>query len=145
MAVARDDIGREAVLLEEVVALFELGPEGQPFGILVARHVGFGHFEREDVYGDVIVAGFERLFGEKIDFLDPGIGHREAQRRNAGSYPPGREYTVQRCDTRYSDSYEERIDGYRVTYIYNGRRQVTQLPYNPGERIRVRVDVSPAE
>lgn len=77
--------------------------------------------------------------------IGAGIGHREAQRRNAGSYPPGREYTVQRCDTRYSDSYEERIDGYRVTYIYNGRRQVTQLPYNPGERIRVRVDVSPAE
>jgi hypothetical protein len=32
-----------------------------------------------------------------------------------------------------------------VTYVYNGRRQVTTLPYRPGDRIRVRVDVSPAE
>ena len=34
---------------------------------------------------------------------------------------------------------------YRVTYEYQGRRQVTELPYRPGERIRVRVDVTPAE
>lgn len=75
--------------------------------------------------------------------IGAGIGHRQAQ-RHAGS-PPPREYTVQRCDTRYSDHWEERIDGYKVTYVYNGRRQVTELPYKPGDRIRVRVDVSPAE
>ena len=75
--------------------------------------------------------------------IGAGIGHRQAQ-RNAHA-PPPREYTVQRCDTRYSDHWEERIDGYKVTYVYNGRRQVTELPYKPGDRIRVRVDVSPAE
>ena len=42
-------------------------------------------------------------------------------------------------------TWQERIDGYRVTYVYNGRRQVTEMPNRPGERIRVRVDVSPAE
>jgi uncharacterized protein YcfJ len=77
--------------------------------------------------------------------IGAGIGHRNAERRHAGNLPPSREYTVQRCDTRYSDTWEERIDGYRVTYVYNGRRQVTELPYRPGDRIRVRVDVSPAE
>jgi uncharacterized protein YcfJ len=76
--------------------------------------------------------------------IGAGIGHKQAERRN-GNLPPPREYTVQRCDTRYSDAWEERIDGYRVTYVYNGRRQVTELPYRPGDRIRVRVDVSPAE
>lgn len=75
--------------------------------------------------------------------IGAGVGARQAE-RNAGN-PPPREYTVQRCDTRYSDHWEERIDGYRVTYVYNGRRQVTELPYRPGERIRVRVDVSPAD
>ncbi|HUQ11482.1 MAG TPA: glycine zipper 2TM domain-containing protein [Steroidobacteraceae bacterium] len=75
--------------------------------------------------------------------IGAGIGSRQAQ-RNANAPPPS-EYTVQRCDTRYSDHWEERIDAYRVTYVYNGRRQVTQLPYKPGERIRVRVDVSPAD
>lgn len=73
--------------------------------------------------------------------IGAGVGARQAERR-AGNVP--REYTVQRCDTRYSEHWEERVDAYRVTYVYHGRRQVTELPYNPGDRIRVRVDVRPA-
>jgi uncharacterized protein YcfJ len=77
--------------------------------------------------------------------IGAAVGSKQAERRNGyGSVPP-REYTVQRCETRYHDEWEERTDGYRVTYVYNGRRQVTELPYRPGDRIRVRVDVSPAE
>mgnify|MGYP003694720959 CR=1 FL=1 len=64
--------------------------------------------------------------------------------RGYASAPP-RQYTVQRCETRYQETWEERTDGYRVTYVYNGRRQVTEMPNRPGDRIRVRVDVSPAE
>ena len=56
-----------------------------------------------------------------------------------------REEVVQRCDVRYEHEYEERIDGYRVTYEYNGREYTTRLPYDPGERIKVRVAVAPAE
>lgn len=48
-------------------------------------------------------------------------------------------------EVRYRDSFVERIDGYDVTYEYAGREYVTQLPYDPGERIRVRVDVTPAD
>ncbi len=80
--------------------------------------------------------------------IGAGLGHQQAQRRMAAANqppPPPREYTVQRCETRYQNTVEERIDGYRVTYVYNGRRQVTEMPYKPGDRIRVRVDVSPAE
>ena len=69
----------------------------------------------------------------------------QAGRRNGGYEPPPREYTVQRCETRYHEDVQERIDGYRVTYVYHGRRGVTELPYKPGDRIRVRVDVTPAE
>jgi uncharacterized protein YcfJ len=78
--------------------------------------------------------------------IGAGIGRDQAQRRVAqyGS-PAPREYTVQRCETRYHDEWQERVDSYRVTYVYHGHRQVTELPYRPGERIRVRVDVSPAE
>jgi len=81
--------------------------------------------------------------------IGAGIGYDQAQRRNAqyGVYTggPPREYTVQRCETRYREDVQERIDGYRVTYVYNGRRQVTEMANRPGDRIRVRVDVSPAE
>ena len=44
---------------------------------------------------------------------------------------------------RYEERVEDRIEGYRVIYEYNGIRQTTQLPYDPGDRIRVRVDVLP--
>jgi uncharacterized protein YcfJ len=73
------------------------------------------------------------------------VGSKQAERRGRYGAVPPREYTVQRCETRYQEQWEERNDGYRVTYVYNGRRQVTELPYRPGDRIRVRVDVRPAE
>ena len=73
------------------------------------------------------------------------VGSQQAQRRAAYASAPPQSYTVQRCETRYRDEWQERTDGYRVTYVYNGRRQVTEMPNRPGERIRVRVDVSPAE
>lgn len=51
---------------------------------------------------------------------------------------------VERCKTNYRKQREERIDGYEVTYRYNGQKYVTQMPYDPGKKIRVRVDVRPA-
>ena len=61
--------------------------------------------------------------------IGAGVGYDSANRR----YSSGpREETVQRCDVRYDHEYEERIDGYRVTYEYNGREYTTRLPYDPG-------------
>lgn len=81
------------------------------------------------------------------------IGHDAAARREAasGRYPPPREYRetrpydVERCDVRYDEEYERHVEGYRVTYEYNGQTHTTRLPYDPGDRIRVRVDVQPDE
>ena len=39
---------------------------------------------------------------------------------------------------------QNRTVGYHVTYEYNGRHYTTQLPYDPGDRMRVRVAVAPA-
>ena len=69
------------------------------------------------------------------------VGYDSAARRA----PATEERTVQRCAVRYQNDYEERIEGYRVTYEYNGREYTTRMPYDPGERIRVRVAVAPAE
>ena len=74
--------------------------------------------------------------------IGAGVGYDSAARRYGSST---REEVVQRCDVRYEHEYEERIDGYRVTYEYNGREYTTRMPYDPGERIRVRVAVAPAE
>lgn len=64
--------------------------------------------------------------------------------RNAYRYDDPRTYEVRRCETRHGERYEERIEGYRVSYVYQGRRYTTQMPYDPGDRIRIRVNVHPA-
>lgn len=46
---------------------------------------------------------------------------------------------VQRCESRYERDWEERIDGYRVTYRYEGREYNTVMAYDPGNRVQVRV------
>jgi len=53
-------------------------------------------------------------------------------------------YPVERCETRNRVSYQERINGYSVTYKYQGRVYNTRMPYDPGKRLKVRVDVRPA-
>jgi uncharacterized protein YcfJ len=71
--------------------------------------------------------------------------------RNTAIRAAGPEYveqrTVQKCAVRYDENWEDRVDGYRVRYEYHGREYVTQMPYDPGNRLRIQVDenVRPAE
>jgi uncharacterized protein YcfJ len=108
---------------------------GAAIGAVIGHQIGHGSGRRAATVAGAVVGG--------------AIARDQADRRAArnGGYAavPPREYTVERCQTRYDEQWEERVDGYRVTYVYNGRRQVTTLPYKPGDRIRVRVDVTPAE
>ncbi|MEO5628814.1 MAG: glycine zipper 2TM domain-containing protein [Thermomonas sp.] len=43
----------------------------------------------------------------------------------------------------YSRTGDSRASAYDVTYEYGGRRYTRRMDYNPGDRVRVRVDVSP--
>lgn len=56
------------------------------------------------------------------------------------------EYTrpVRRCETNYRSHQEERIDGYDVIYSYHGRKYATRTPFDPGKKLKIRVDVRPA-
>ena len=47
------------------------------------------------------------------------------------------------CRTIEQARTEDRIDGYDVTYRYNGAVYHTTLPYDPGNRLAVDVDVRP--
>ena len=47
---------------------------------------------------------------------------------------------VQRCRT--VDNFTEVIQGYDVRYVYGGREFVTRMPYDPGDRLRVRVNIA---
>ncbi len=70
--------------------------------------------------------------------IGSAIGHDASSRRGRTErvVTESRPYDAERCEVRYDKRVEERIDGYRVTYEYNGIRQTAQLPYDPGDRIR---------
>jgi len=77
------------------------------------------------------------------------VGHDAAQRRavrdDADADLPPRTREQEVCRTRYEERIDREVDGYRVTYRYNGRNYCTQMPYEPGDRIRVRVTVDPVD
>ncbi len=105
---------------------------GALVGAIVGGVIGnqFGSGRGNDA---ATVAG--TLIGAAVGGNSNGKGHRETVRY---------ERPVERCETTIIESQEERIDGYRVLYRYNGQRYSTRMPYDPGERLRVRVDVRPA-
>lgn len=112
-------------------------PRSSAAGALVGAIVGgvighqFGSGRGNDA---ATIAG--SLFGAAIG--------SDASRRSTPYHETTRyERPVERCETRYSSHQEERIDSYRVIYTYNGRKYATDTPYDPGDRIRIRVDVRP--
>lgn len=50
---------------------------------------------------------------------------------------------IERCETVNDYRTEERVDGYRVEYEYEGRRYWTNTDYDPGNQIAVNVTVRP--
>lgn len=73
--------------------------------------------------------------------IGAGIGQNHALRHSG----PVVERTVDEQQCRTVDSFrtEERVDGYDVTYRYGGQIYHTRMPYDPGNRLRVNVQVSP--
>jgi uncharacterized protein YcfJ len=111
-------------------------PPGNAGGTLVGAIIGgvvghqFGSGRGNDA---ATVAG--TLVGAAIG---SGAGKRHAPYETTRYERP-----VQRCETRYTSRDEERIDSYHVIYSYNGRKYATDTPFDPGDRIRIRVDVRP--
>lgn len=53
--------------------------------------------------------------------------------------------TVERCETVSNTREEEKLVGYDVRYSYNGFENTVRMDRDPGETIRVRVDVDPVQ
>jgi len=75
--------------------------------------------------------------------IGAAVGNSAAQRRH-GIVTEEYSRPVERCRTTMRETREERIDGYHVVYKYRGQTYATQMPYDPGRELRVRVDVRPA-
>ena len=107
---------------------------GTIFGALIGSVIGhqFGSGSGNDA---ATVAG---------GLIGAAIGN-DASRRRQGQYGVEQHSRpVERCKTSYREHREERIDGYRVTYRYHGQKYQTEMPYDPGNKLRVRVDIRPA-
>ena len=76
--------------------------------------------------------------------IGAAIGNDAARRRQGQYGVEQHSRPVERCKTSYREHREERIDGYRVTYRYHGQKYITEMPYDPGNKLRVRVDIRPA-
>ncbi len=69
------------------------------------------------------------------------IGHN-AVNGHVQPAPQTTQYERQ-CHVRHQVSYEEVLDGYHVTYRYQGERFQTRMPYDPGKRIKLRIHIEP--
>jgi uncharacterized protein YcfJ len=73
--------------------------------------------------------------------IGANIGSNIATERAQRQAP--REYYEQRCRTVDNGYNDQRIQAYDVSYRYNGQLYRTQMPYHPGSRLPVRLDVQP--
>jgi uncharacterized protein YcfJ len=103
--------------------------------------------------GGVIGAAIGRQFGggsgrDALTLLGAAAGaaiaHKRAINNGAGGYET-RDVAVQRCEIVNERVTEERIDGYLVTYAYQGRTYTMQTATPPGDRVRLAVDVRPVD
>ncbi len=74
--------------------------------------------------------------------IGAGIGH-EAVNGHARSHKETLVGYEEHCKTHHQVSYEEVIDAYDVVYRYRGRRHRIEMPYDPGERIKMRIQITP--
>ena len=103
--------------------------------------------------GGVIGAAIGRQFGggsgkDALTLLGAAAGaaiaHKRAIDNGAGTYET-RDVAVRRCEVVNERVTEERIDGYLVTYAYQGRNYTMQTATPPGDRVRLAVNVHPVD
>jgi len=120
---------------------------------VIQTHGGTGHKSASGmavggILGGVIGHQFGKGNGKKLatavgTIIGAQIGH-DAINGHVQTAPQN-SYTEyqQHCDVRHQVSYEEVLDGYRVTYRYQGERYHIKMPYDPGKRIKLRIQIEP--
>ncbi|MCL1530177.1 glycine zipper 2TM domain-containing protein [Xanthomonas nasturtii] len=91
------------------------------------------------VLGSQIGGGNGRLVGTAVGTMAGVAAGRSIYEANNRNY----QGNVRVCEPVSYRRERDRVEGYDVTYEYAGRTYHTRSDYNPGDRIRVRVDVRP--
>jgi len=124
---------------EEEVAYREHRGRRSATGPILGAIVGgaLGHAVGNDSKNKKVGAAVGAVLGGSIG--------ADVSRRNR-SHGESIEYRTQEvCRTSYEVREEERLAGYDVSYLYAGTTYKTRMNRDPGDSIRVRVRVSPAE
>lgn len=105
---------------------------GGLLGAVIGHQFGSGSGRRAATVAGAVIGG--------------AIANDAAARREARDYDGGwdRGYRVeQRCAVHDEVRFEERVRAWRVSYRFHGRDYVTEMPYDPGPRLRVAVEARP--
>lgn len=91
------------------------------------------------IIGHQIGHGHNRPISTAIGtIIGAQIGHDSA---SPGSYTTHETYRNVCQVTERDDGFEVVQDGYKVSYLFEGKKYNTHLPYDPGARIKLRVSV----
>ncbi len=128
---------------EEVYETVSTGPSHRPLGSAGPTIAG-------GILGGVIGYQFGGGSGQDaMTALGALIGAAIASdraRRHAGYHQANHELrpvTLERCQTTTERFAEERVEGYRVTYEYDGGTYTLRTREHPGATVKLRVQVSP--
>jgi len=128
-------VPREECWNEEVVSQRRARPESRTpalLGTIIGGALGnaVGHGKSNKRVGTVVGAVLGLSIGRDIVA--------------ANSHGRVTEYeTVRQCETIYDYHEEERLIGYQVRYRYNNEDYSVRMDNDPGQQVRVRVDVQP--
>ena len=101
---------------------------GGLIGGIIGHQIGKGR-------GNKVATAVGTLIGAQIGH-DAVNGHVQQHSETVVGYE-------QHCKTLHQVSYEEVVDGYDVTYKYRGQRYHVEMPYDPGKRIKMRIQFTP--
>ncbi|GAA0709954.1 uncharacterized protein YcfJ [Dyella sp. SG562] len=130
--VARTEVPRQECYDQQVVRR-DPG-SGSAAGTILGAVVG-------GVLGNTVGKGDGRRAATVAGAVVGGAVGNGVSRSGGGEY----ESTETHCRQVSAVSEQRRIMGYDVEYRYRGEVYVSRLNYDPGERLRVRVSVAPAD
>lgn len=101
---------------------------GGLIGGIIGHQIGRGNGQR-------VATAVGTLIGAQI-------GH-QAVNGQVSHRPPEVVGYEEHCKTTYQSGYEQVLDAYDVTYEYRGRTYRLEMPYDPGKRIKMRIQITP--
>jgi uncharacterized protein YcfJ len=93
--------------------------------------------------GNQVGGGTGRSVATAAGAIAGAVAGDRIDNQNTPQSGPTTEQAVKQCRT--VDHWESRTSGYEVTYDYRGHNYTSVMSYDPGERLRLRVVVEPAQ